>query len=133
MLIPVAHRLHTRKPSPTNLKPKVNTLNNQEAVDNMVMFGCVLNQKSVEVDLNLLTPSEEDLFLKNLLLLLKRELRRRWTKVLSPDFRWWICRLLCMTVLTMKLTHLKLLSKLPEPWLFRRPSKERSLFYWNRL
>src|SRR3989344_1924203 len=92
-------RLHIKKLFPTNLKPKENTLSNLEAVDNMAMFGCVWNRKNEERDLNLLMPSRVVLFLKNLLLRLKKELKRRWTRELSPDSRWWICRSFFMTVL----------------------------------
>src|SRR3989344_6442358 len=107
-------RLPTKKLFPTKLKPKVNTSSNREAEDNTAMFGCALNRKNVERALNLSMPSRAVLFLKNLLLRLKKELRRRWTRELLPGFLLWICRLRCTTVLTTKLTLLKLLSKLPE-------------------
>src|SRR3989344_5907613 len=113
-------RLLTKKPFPTNPKPKENTSNSPEVEDNMVMFGCVLSLKNVERVLNSLTPSRAELFRKNLLLRLKKELRKLWTKACLPDFPLWTCRLLCMTVLITMLTHLKSLSKLPEQWPCRK-------------
>src|SRR3989344_1748193 len=60
-------RLPTKRQFPTNPKLKANISNNPEAADNTAMFGCALNRKNGEPDLNLLMPSKADPFPKNLL------------------------------------------------------------------